>query len=87
MTQRAKNKLHIIQNKIIRFILHLQPRTHLKIERITDLNMLRVQERVKQLRLKTTHKTYYNQAPQYLQANFKKIETHNSKQETDSGSS
>ncbi len=64
MTRRAKNKLQTIQNKMVRFILDLQPRTHLTVEYMTELHMLRVPERVKQLRLNTTHKIYYNQAPQ-----------------------
>ncbi len=34
--------------------------------------MLRVPKRAKQLRLNTTHKVYYSQTLQYLQANFKK---------------
>ncbi len=34
--------------------------------------MLRVSERAKQLRLNTAHKIFYNQAPEYLQENFKK---------------
>ncbi len=72
MTQRANNKQQIVQNKMVRFILNLQPRTHQTVEHMTELNMLRVPERAKQLRLNTTHKIHYNQAPQYLQANFKK---------------
>ncbi len=72
MTQRAKNKLQIVQNKMVRFILDLHPRTHLTAGDMTELNMLRVKERAKQLRLNTAHKIYYNQVPQYLQANFKK---------------
>ncbi len=72
MTQRAKNKLQIVQNKRMRFILDLEPRTHLMVDHMTDLNMLRVPERAKQLRLNTTHKIYYKQAPLYLQENLKK---------------
>ncbi len=82
MTRRAKNKLQIVQNKMVRFILHLQPRTHLMVDHMTELNLLRVSERAKQLRLNTTQKIYYNQAPQYLPTNFKKLGTGHNIQET-----
>ncbi len=72
MAQRAKNKLQIVQNKMIRFILNLQPRTHLTVDHMIELNMLIVPEKAKRLRFNTAHKIYCNQAPQCLQANFKK---------------
>ncbi len=72
MTQRAKHKLQIVQNKMVRFILDVQPRKHPTVEHTAELSMLRVPERAKQLRLNTTHKIYYNEAPQYMQVNFKK---------------
>ncbi len=62
MTRRAKNKLQIVQNKMVRFIFDLQPRTHLTVDHNLNLNLLRVPERTKPLRLNTTHKIYYNQA-------------------------
>ncbi len=39
---------------------------------MAELNILRIPGRVKQLRLNTAHKIYYNEAPTYLNANFKK---------------
>ncbi len=39
---------------------------------MVELSMLRIPGRVKQLRLNTAHKAYYNQAPTYLNANFKR---------------
>ncbi len=39
---------------------------------MSDLNILKIPERVKQLRLNITHKIYYNQATTYLQTNFNK---------------
>ncbi len=71
MTQRAKNKLQIIQNKIIRFIRDLEPRTHITTEHMAELNMLKIPERVKQLRLNTAYNMCYDQAPTYLQSNSK----------------
>ncbi len=78
MSKAAKNKLQIIQNKIIRFILDLGPRTHITNKHMLDLNLLKIPRRVQQLRLNITHKIYHNQAPTYLQANFHKnrVSTH-----------
>ncbi len=72
MTHKSKHKLQIIQNKIITFIEDLGPRTHMTREHMAELNLLQIPGRVKQLRLNTTHKIYYNQAPTHLQAKFKK---------------
>ncbi len=73
MTQKAKHRLQTVQNKMIRFILDLEPRTHLTVNHMKELNMLRVSYRVKQLRLNTAHKIFYKQAPEYLQENFEKV--------------
>ncbi len=72
MSQKAKNKLQINQNKIVRFILDLGPRTHITTKHMSDLNILKITGRVKQLRLNITQKIYYNQAPTYLQTKFNK---------------
>ncbi len=72
MSKKAKNKLQIIQNKMIRFILDLGPRTHITNKHMLDLNLLKIPGRVQQLRLNITHKIYYKKAPTYLQANFHK---------------
>ncbi len=57
---------------MIRFILDLGPRTHITTKHMSDLNILKIPGRVKQLRLNITHKIYYNQAPTYLHTNFSK---------------
>ncbi len=56
MSKAAKNKLQIIQNKIIRFILDLRPRTRITNTHMLDLNLLKIPGRVQQLRLNITHK-------------------------------
>ncbi len=68
----CKNKLQIIQNKMIRFTLDLRPRTHITTQHTKYLNTQKIPGRVKQLRLTTTHKIYYNQVPTYQQTNFNK---------------
>ncbi len=69
MSEKAKNILQITQNKMIRFILDLGPRTHIITKHMVNLNILKLPGKVKQVRLNTTHKIYYNQAPTYLQTN------------------
>ncbi len=72
MSRKAKTKLQIIQNKMVRFILDLGPRTHVTTKHVSDLNILKIPGTVQQLRLNITHKIYNNQAPIYLQTNFSK---------------
>ncbi len=85
MSQKAKTKLQFIQNKMVRFILDLGPRTHITTKHISDLNILKIPGRVQQLRLNISHKIYYNQAPTYLQTNFKKIVTEDNTLEAPTG--
>ncbi len=70
MTQKAKNKLQILLNKIIRFTLDPGLRTHITEEHVTELNMLRIPGIVKQRN--TAHKIFHNQVPAYLNANFRR---------------
>ncbi len=72
LTQKAKRKLQIVQNKMVRFILDLAPRTHITVDHMKELNLLQVLDRAKQLRLNNAHKIFYHQAPGYLQENFVK---------------
>ncbi|MCU7801436.1 MAG: hypothetical protein KZQ70_15225, partial [gamma proteobacterium symbiont of Lucinoma myriamae] len=65
-----KRKLQIAQNKIIRFINRLGPRTRITSDVLTELNLLNVDSRVKQLRLNHVHKIFYNSCPPYLKQNF-----------------
>ncbi len=57
---------------MVRFFLDLAPRTHLTLDHMKKLNLLRVSDRAKQLRLNNAHKIFYNQAPGYIQENFVK---------------
>ncbi len=72
LTQKAKQKLQIFQNKMVRFILDLTPRTHLPVDHMKELNLLWVSDRGKQIRLNNAYKIFYHQAPGYLQENFLK---------------
>ncbi len=57
---------------MIRFTLDLGPRTHITEEHMKELNILRIPNRVKQLRLNTAHKIFYNKAPSYLNTHFRR---------------
>ena len=67
LTKGLKKKLQIAQNKVIRFINSLGPRTRITADILSELNLLNVETRVKQLRLNHVHK---NLSPQYLKENF-----------------
>ena len=62
-----------MQNKIIRFILDLGPRSHISTIEYKKVNMLPVSYRVKQLKLNHVFKIYNDQCPLYLKENFLKI--------------
>ncbi len=57
---------------MVRLILDLEPRTHLTVDHVKELDLLRVSDRAKQRRLNTAHKIFYEQAPEYLQEDFEK---------------
>ncbi len=72
MSQTAKKKLQVVQNKLIRFMLNLGPRNHIGIEQLNTLGLLNVVDRAEQLKLHNAHKVFFKQAPVYLMANFNK---------------
>ncbi len=74
----TRQAYQIIQNKMVRFILDLGPRTHITTKHMSDLNILKIPGRVKQLRLNITHKIYCNQAPTYYKQNLIKTVTEDS---------
>ena len=62
-----------MQNKIIRFILDLGPRTHIGSTEFSMVNMLPVSDRVRQLKLNHVFRIMNNQCPEYLKENFTRI--------------
>ena len=70
LTQKTKNKLQITQNKMIRYILDLQPRDHIGKEQFDQVSMLNVCNRVTQLKLCHVFKIFHKQSPHYLQEYF-----------------
>jgi hypothetical protein len=70
ITKKCKDRLQIIQNKCIRFVLNLDPRTHLDVTHFNRLNWLPVQKRVESITLSNVYKVKHNIAPEYLKEHF-----------------
>ena len=58
-------KLQILQNKVVRFILDLGPRTRVNFEKFDSANMLSVPDRVNQLSIYHVFNIYNGTAPEY----------------------
>ena len=68
-----KNKLQVLQNKMVRFNLKLGPRSHIGDEELKTVGMLKVEDRVRQLKLNHVFKIYNEVAPEYLNSHFTKL--------------
>ncbi len=73
LSVKLKNRLQVMQNKMIRFILNLEPRSHVGHDQFEKLGMLNVKDRVKQLKLNHVFKIYHCTAPKYLCSHFRKL--------------
>ena len=74
---RCKRKLQVAQNKVIRFIKQLGPRERITNAILSELNLVNVDTRVKQLKLNHVHKIVNNKCPSYMKDNFVSIkDTH-----------
>ena len=62
----ALRKMRIAQNKVIRFINSLGPKSRITADTLRELNLLNVETQVKQLRLTHVHKFVYELCPTYL---------------------
>ena len=65
-----KQRLQVCQNKMVRFILNFSPRQTVNYSVLNSLNMLSVEDRVKQLKLNHVFNIFHQKAPSYLQENF-----------------
>jgi len=70
ISAKARGKLQITQNKIVRFILSLSPREHVDQEVRNSVKMLSTQDLVKQLRINHVFNIFNGTAPSYLAQNF-----------------
>ena len=68
-----KKKLQIMQNKVIRFILELGPRTRITCDILESVNMLYTSHRVTQLRLNHVFNILNGNTPCYLYHHLKEM--------------
>ena len=76
LSQNLKSKLQTTQNRVVRFIFNLEPRSHITTDHIKSLNWLPVQSRVDQFMLCHVFKIINNLAPQYLKQFFLQTKQH-----------
>ena len=62
----AKKRLQIVQNKVIRFVLGIPPRTHLGCSEFSRVNILPVKYRADQIKLNHMFNIVHGSAPEYL---------------------
>ena len=62
-----KTNLQTAQNKYIKVILKLHPRTHLEAVHFKKVNFLKVEQRVGWIKLAMVHKIVHKSAPPYLE--------------------
>ena len=82
LSVKLKDKLQIMQNKMVRFILDLDSRARIGQRELTSLNMLCVKDRVTQLKMNHVFKIFHNSSIQYLKYKFRvfsEIHNHNTR--------
>ena len=73
LIMKLKNKLQITQNKMARFILNVDSRSHIGHEELEKIGILNVPKRVSQMKLGHAYKINNNTCPEYLKTNFEKL--------------
>lgn len=73
LSQEMKNKLQIMQNKVVRFVLDLGPRDHIGQKELDSVGLLKIEDRVKQLKLNHAFKVFHKLSPCYMSKQFVKI--------------
>ena len=76
LSKTLQQKLQVVQNKVVRFILNLGPMSRIDNPTLDKVNMLCVDDRVCQLRLNHVHNIVHNRAPKYLYHNFVSVNEH-----------
>ena len=73
LTKGSKQKLQIMQNKMVRFILQLDSRSHIGCNELEKINMLSVPNRVKQIKLNHVFNIWKGTSPEYMLEDFNRI--------------
>lgn len=71
-----RKKLQVAQNKLVRFILDLNPRSHIGQRELNQINFLNTQDRADQLMLGHMFNIYHQTAPAYLNQKFCAVSHH-----------
>ena len=82
LTVALKNRLDVIQRKMIRFILNMDFRQHVGLKELCQFSWLSVPDRVKYFKLLHIFRIRHSLAPRYLMSNFKAVSdahTHNTR--------
>ena len=75
LTAKVRGKLQVMQNKAVRYLLNLPPRTHLSREEFKNAGMLPVHLRVQQLKLNQMYNIIHKTAPSYLSTQIVMVHT------------
>ena len=67
-----RSKLQVMQNKTVRFVKKLGPRTRINYPIFSDVGILNIENRVQQLRLNHIQTFFYDKSPKYMRHNFSK---------------
>ena len=70
LSKKLKDKLQVIQNKVIRFILDLPHRKRITVDEFEKLGFLNICNRVKQLRFNHVFNIFHNKCPEYLKQGY-----------------
>lgn len=78
LSKKLKDKLQIMQNKDIRFILDLPQRKRITVDHFEKLGFLNICKRVKKLCLNHIFNIFHNKCPEYLKYSFTRtVDTRN----------
>jgi hypothetical protein len=70
LTVKLKNRLDVIQRKMVRYVLNKQARDHVGNSDLKSLSWLTIPDRVKYFKAIHVHKIFSNMAPSYLVDRF-----------------
>jgi hypothetical protein len=70
LTKKSKNRLQVVQNKVIRFLLNLPARSHIGYVEFKTVGMLPVEYRVRQIKLNHMYNINCDIAPKYMLNQF-----------------
>ena len=71
---KLKQRLQICQNKMLRYVLGLHPRSHIGYNEFKIVNWLPVEKRVQQYNVNHMFKFFNNTAPSYLSEQFERVQ-------------